>query len=184
MGGLAEAPRSPWSFCRCQSTPCHVSYCCVRCSISYQTIRDTGAKELARMLARNTSLTDFRMADGKVAYKGILGIAQVLRRNLCRLKLLNVRGHRCTTEFSCLIGFALAGSSTLEALHFGPFHSIPVQRISGRGRTAPYALDLSALGWALQLMVCPPPNAFLPVPGYPPPPSAGPLVRCDYPPAY
>jgi hypothetical protein len=117
-----------------------------RFSISHQSIRDTGARELARMLARNQSLTDFRMENGKVTFRGILGIAEVLRRNLAKLRLLNVRGHRCTTEFACLIGVALAGSSTLEALHFGPFHSIPVQRISGRARTGPYALDLSALG--------------------------------------
>ena len=102
------------------------------------------------MLARNHSLTDLRLESGKVEYRGLLGIATVLGRNLCKLKLLNIRGHRCTTEFACLVGEAIAKCSTLVTLYFGPFHSIPVQKISGRNRTSPYSLDLSALGYGPQ----------------------------------
>jgi hypothetical protein len=102
------------------------------------------------MLARNHSLTDLRMERGKIALHGLLAIATVLRRNLSSLKLLNVRGHRCNTEFACLLGESLAHSSSLITLYFGPFHSIPIQKISGRTRLSPYSLDLSALGYGPQ----------------------------------
>jgi hypothetical protein len=99
------------------------------------------------MLVRNTSLTELRIENGKMNAKAMMPIAMVLKRNLCKLRLLNVKGHRSTIEHASMLGVTIAGSTTLTVLQFGPNHSIPVQEVTGSHKTGPYTLNLSSYGY-------------------------------------
>lgn len=85
-------------------------------SLGWQDIRDTGATELAKSLIRNSTLTELKLENTKLSGRGAVAIAEVLRRNLCDLKHLDLRNHRVNIEQSSIVGEAVSHSTTLEVL--------------------------------------------------------------------
>ena len=116
-------------------------------SLSSSPIRQQGAIEIAKMLMRNSTLTELKLEENKCSAKALMPMAEALRRNMCKLRLLNLRGHRSTIEHAAILGRAFSGSTTLEELYFGRYHSIPVQDVAGNRRKEPYTLNLSAYGY-------------------------------------
>lgn len=117
------------------------------CSLSHQPVRAAGAIELSKMLVRNSSLTELRIENGKLNAKALIPLAHVLNRNMCKLRLLNIKGHRVTIEHASILGRVIGGSTSLEVLQFGPYHSIPVQEVRGHRHSSPYTLNLSSFGY-------------------------------------